>query len=269
MIYLQYSVAQIFLSVLSMVICIQKQPCGKFNCVAALVLYGVLLTYQIFVAVMVVKIASIPIVGDGERHGNGNWLEEFEAQNTGAGSASNSIFEDHNNIKEYSDVIIAVEQPDGEKYAIARLLKDVAIISPILCIDEESSHSKEDKNTPFKEKTRCESAQENLPSSCNNHNRLEKSEVSASKLEDLHSDNMGPKIASEITSRAPICNHLPMNEKQSGVNAQGLEMVEHELIKAGTKQEDEELASDVFLATLSAEIVSFFENNVSRYARAS
>ncbi|MCO5567335.1 hypothetical protein L7F22_021025 [Adiantum nelumboides] len=115
-----YSVAQIFLSVLSMVICIQKQPCGKFNCVAALVLYGVLLTYQvqnsqIFVAVMVVKIASIPIIGDDERHGNANWLEEFEGQNTGAVSASNSVFEDHDIMKEYKDVIIAVEQPDGEK----------------------------------------------------------------------------------------------------------------------------------------------------------
>ncbi|KAH7307352.1 hypothetical protein KP509_22G055400 [Ceratopteris richardii] len=74
-----YSMAQIFLTVLSMVICIQKQPCGRFNCVAALVLYGVLLTYQ------------------------------------DLGPPLDATLEDQDIVKEYNDIVIAVEQPDGEK----------------------------------------------------------------------------------------------------------------------------------------------------------
>jgi hypothetical protein len=44
---LQYSMAQVFLTILSMVICIQKEPCGRFNCVAVFVLYGLLLSYEV------------------------------------------------------------------------------------------------------------------------------------------------------------------------------------------------------------------------------
>ncbi|MCO5567336.1 hypothetical protein L7F22_021026 [Adiantum nelumboides] len=150
------------------------------------------------------------------------------------------------------------------QYAIARLLKDVTIAPPILDLDESSSHS-DKKDTPFKEKTRCESAQESFPS-CTNQNRLEKSEVSASKLEDLHSDDTGPNVTWETrTIRFPTWGLISKNEEQSGLKVQGPEMDErHDSMKAGTNKGEEELASNMFLASLTAEIVSFFENEVSQ-----
>ncbi|KAG0578617.1 hypothetical protein KC19_4G037000 [Ceratodon purpureus] len=159
-----YSIAQISLSLLSISVYAKQQPCKKYSCAAPLVLYCILLSYQIFVAVMVVKVSRMPMADD-EGHIIANWpttqvspvanvedphLRPLGIQIIGLSPRamrarvinqvipherrSTQIASSANNkpmLTDPTEVIYAVQQPDGEKMqlAIARICKDMTLDS--------------------------------------------------------------------------------------------------------------------------------------------
>ncbi|KAH7307354.1 hypothetical protein KP509_22G055400 [Ceratopteris richardii] len=257
-----YSMAQIFLTVLSMVICIQKQPCGRFNCVAALVLYGVLLTYQIFLTAMVVKIASIPLVGDGERHGHANRLQQFERQNMDLGPPLDATLEDQDIVKEYNDIVIAVEQPDGEKYAIARLLKD--IIFPHSSEPDEGLPGSQSKILSPLESTNCRSTSENSKST-KDTDWLEQCDVYIPHVKESHAEKAVSVVACNSIMMTEVVQSRENIERREQSGELGLEQHhQHAWREEVDVADEEEHASNVFLTSLTNEIIALCKESISR-----
>ncbi|KAJ7527240.1 hypothetical protein O6H91_16G043900 [Diphasiastrum complanatum] len=143
-----YSVTQILLSLLSLAVYAKRQPCGQYSCAASLVLYSILLSYQIFVAIMVLKVSRMPMADDegrivvnwqspqnstssdtDDRHRRHLGIQFIGisprslrarllsrvAPNNQFSEASRATFGKSSGTEEMDEVIFAVEQPDGEK----------------------------------------------------------------------------------------------------------------------------------------------------------
>ncbi|CAK9230434.1 unnamed protein product [Sphagnum jensenii] len=164
-----YSLAQIMLSLLSLAVYATRQPCKRYNCAAPLALYSILLSYQTFVAIMIVKVSRMPMADD-EGHIIANWpttqvspiagvddhhlrplgiqiiglspramrariinqVASHHHQHHGAVPPTTSLCSSTTTdpkppMSDLNEIIYAVQQPDGEKLAIARVCKDLAV----------------------------------------------------------------------------------------------------------------------------------------------
>ncbi|EFJ10080.1 hypothetical protein SELMODRAFT_427500 [Selaginella moellendorffii] len=141
-----YSAAQILLSLLSLAVYAKRQPCGRYHCAVPLVLYSILLSYETFVAVMVIKVSRMPMAND-EGHIIANWpsfqvsplsnaidqrtqqpvgmpmivLRDRESEGNGVEPSTTSDGDKFHSFGDPREVIVAVQQPDGEKLAIAKI----------------------------------------------------------------------------------------------------------------------------------------------------
>ncbi|KAJ7513864.1 hypothetical protein O6H91_23G017200 [Diphasiastrum complanatum] len=152
----QYSAAQILLSVLSMAVYAKRQPCGIYHCAAPLALYSILLSYETFVAVIVIKISRMPMAND-DGHIIANWrtfqvapipvsndqniqpfgLEIIRMSTSSlrarilsqvAPEATEGYIDTtpkSPTSHDVRDVIVAVQQPDGDKFAIAKMCDQI------------------------------------------------------------------------------------------------------------------------------------------------
>ncbi|KAI5074566.1 hypothetical protein GOP47_0010527 [Adiantum capillus-veneris] len=149
-----FSIAQVCLSLVSLTIFSKKQPCGRTNCIGPLIMYGILLSYEIFVTVVVMKLSKMPIT-DHEGQPTSNWPPHATSTNgrnslligisrREYGSRVHDVPEDvisnpsRSTLQKMIDtneqdmdsmVILAVEQPDGQKIAIAKICKEIKFAS--------------------------------------------------------------------------------------------------------------------------------------------
>ncbi|KAH7372916.1 hypothetical protein KP509_17G028800 [Ceratopteris richardii] len=163
-----FSIAQVFLALFSVTIFSKKQECERRNCVTPLVIYGVLMAYEILVAIVVVNLSKISILYDEDQTMNRSWtsrepnstrdsliaifrrgghtsrvhdVEEDVVENSSRITLQNIM--DMDGKQTESDVLFAVEQPDGERIALARLCKDDMRLEdrkPLHCSKEQFSN---------------------------------------------------------------------------------------------------------------------------------